>query len=100
MHIVQLKMHDRKRKKRRKPPFFRIKSIKNFDRDFFTFSLGNCTHKNANLFNDLALAADDFAHISVCNANFINGFAAVDSFSLCHNNLIRMIDKVLHDIGE
>ena len=69
-------------------------------RNLLALALCNGTHQNPDLLDDLSLTADDFAHIPVGNADFINRLAAVGGLALGHRNLIRIINKILYYIGE
>ena len=66
--------------------------------NFLALSLGNGPHENTNLFYDSPLPANDLAHISVSNTDFINRLAAV--FALGHRYFVGMIDKALHNVGQ
>ena len=73
-------------------------SVVNLDGYLFALSLGDGLHKDADLFDDPALTADDLAHIAVGDTHFKYGLAA--GFALGHRNLIGMIHKVLYNIGQ
>lgn len=75
-----------------------IFSVENLDGYLFALSLGYGLHKDADLFDDPALTADDLAHIAVCDAYFEHSLAA--GFALGHSNLVGMIHEVLYNIGQ
>ena len=73
-------------------------SVHYLDRDLLALSLGNGPHKYTDLLDDPALPANDLAHITVSDANLINGLAV--GLALGHRDLIGIIDKALHNVGQ
>ena len=73
-------------------------SVHYIDRDLFALSLGNSPHEYTNLFDDSALPANDLAHVTVGDTHFKYGLAAGEA--LGHRDLVGMIDKALHNIGQ
>ena len=72
--------------------------IENFDGYLFTLSLSYGPHKNPNLLDDSPLPAYDLANIAVSYTDFENRLTV--GCSLGHRNPVRIIDEILHNIGQ